>query len=107
MKLVLDLATIYELELDPDDPEDVLMIFGYALGVAPVNLVGKAIYKPTQALTVGAIRKYISKGTLKAIQDIGRKLGIKILQRTIIKYAVPAASIAVGSSYNYVTTQCR
>jgi uncharacterized tellurite resistance protein B-like protein/RNA polymerase subunit RPABC4/transcription elongation factor Spt4 len=105
MKLVLDLATVYDMELDPEDPEDILMIFGYALGVAPVNLVGRAIYVPTKALTVQAVRKYISKGTLKAVQDIGRKLGVKILQRTIIKYAVPAASIAVGSSYNYVTTK--
>jgi len=105
MKLVLDLATIYDLELDPEDPEDILMIFGYALGVAPVNLVGRAIHVPAKALTAQAIRKHISKGTLKAIQAIGRKLGIKILQRTIIKYAVPAASIAVGGSYNYVTTK--
>jgi len=32
-------------------------------------------------------------------------LGFSILQKTILKYAVPMASAAVGSSYNYVTTK--
>jgi len=30
MRHVLDLSVIYDLQLDPEDPEDVLMIFGYA-----------------------------------------------------------------------------
>jgi len=51
------------------------------------------------------VKKYISKGTLKAVKDFANKIGFKILQRTIIKYAVPLASAAVGSSYNYVTTK--
>jgi RNA polymerase subunit RPABC4/transcription elongation factor Spt4/uncharacterized tellurite resistance protein B-like protein len=51
------------------------------------------------------VKKYISKGTLKTVQDFARRLGFKILQRTILKYAVPVASAAVGSSYNYVTTK--
>ena len=105
MRLVLDLSVVYDLQLDPDDPEDILMIFGYALGVTPTELLGKGLQIAAGATTKGAIRKYISKGTLKAIQEFARRLGFKILQRTIIKYAVPLASAAVGSSYNYVTTQ--
>ena len=41
MRLVLDLSVVYDLQLDPDDPEDILMIFGYAMGVAPTEMVGK------------------------------------------------------------------
>ena len=52
-----------------------------------------------------AIKKYISKGTLKTIQDFGKRIGIRILQRSIIKYAIPVVSAVVGSSYNYVTTK--
>ncbi len=105
MRLVLDLSVVYDLQLDPDDPEDILMIFGYALGVAPTEWVGKGLQIAAGAGTKGAVTKYISKGTLKAIQDFARRLGFKILQRTILKFAVPAASAAVGSSYNYVTTK--
>jgi hypothetical protein len=52
-----------------------------------------------------SIKQYISKSTLKALQDFARRLGFRILQKTILKYAVPVASAAVGSSYNYVTTK--
>ena len=104
MRLVLDLSVVYDLQLDTEDPEDVLMIFGYALGVTPTEMVGKGLQVAAGAATKGAVKKYISKGTLKALQDFARRLGFKILQRTILKYAVPVASAAVGSSYNYATT---
>ncbi len=105
MRLVLDLSVIYDLRLDLEDPEDVLMIFGYALGVTPTAMIGKVLEKAAGAGAKEAVKKYISKGTLKALQDFARRLGFKILQRTILKYAVPVASAAVGSSYNYATTK--
>jgi RNA polymerase subunit RPABC4/transcription elongation factor Spt4/tellurite resistance protein len=105
MRLVLDLSVVYDLQLDPEDPEDILMIFGYALGVTPTEMIGKGLQIAAGAGAKGAVKKYISKGTLQALQDFARRLGFKILQRTILKYAVPVASAAVGSSYNYATTK--
>ena len=105
MRLVLDLSVLYDLQLDPEDPEDVLMIFGYALAIAPTELIGKGIQVAAGAVAKGTIKKYISKGTLKAVQDFARRIGFTILQRTIIKFSVPVASAAVGSGYNYVSTQ--
>ena len=105
MRLVLDLSVIYDLQLDAEDPEDVLMIFGYALGVTPTGMLGKGLQVAAGAAAKGTVKKYVSKGTLKTLQDFARRLGFKILQRTILKYAVPVASAAVGSSYNFATTK--
>lgn len=105
MRLVLDLAVAYDIQIDAEDPEDMLMVFGYALGVAPSEMLGKGLQVAAGAGTKYAVRKYISKGTLKAIQDFGRRIGFRILQRTILKYTVPIASAVVGSSYNYVSTK--
>ncbi len=105
MRLVLDISVLYDLQLDPDDPEDILMVFGYAMGVLPVDMLGKGIQKAAASGTQHAIRKYISKGALKSIQEFGKRIGIKILQRSIIKYTVPVVSAAIGSSYNYFTTK--
>lgn len=105
MRLVLDLAVVYDLQLDEEDPEDMFMIFGYALGVTPTEMLGHGLQVAAGAATKGAIKKYVSKGTLKTFQDFARRLGFKILQRTILKYAVPVASAAVGSSYNYAATK--
>lgn len=105
MRLVLDLTVVYDLQLDPEDPEDLLMVFGYALGVAPVDMLGTAATKAAGGGTRTLVKKYVSKHVLKSIQDFARKLGFKILQRTVIKYAVPVASAAVGGGYNYVSTR--
>jgi len=105
MRLMLDMSVLYDLQLDPEDPEDILMIFGYALGVAPTEIIGKGVQVAARAGTTSAIKKVVSKGTLEALQKFAQRLGFKILQRTIIKYAVPVASAAVGSGYNYITTK--
>ncbi|MBN2267299.1 MAG: hypothetical protein JW725_03075 [Candidatus Babeliaceae bacterium] len=105
MRLVLDLSVVHNLQLDLDDPEDILMVFGYALGVAPTEMLGKGLQVATRGGTQYAVKKYFSKGTLKAIQDFGKRIGIKILQKSILKYAVSVVSAVVGSSYNYVVTK--
>ncbi|CAA9426786.1 MAG: hypothetical protein AVDCRST_MAG01-01-2652 [uncultured Rubrobacteraceae bacterium] len=104
LRLVLDLSVVYDLRLDPEDPEDVLMVFGYALGIAPAEMLGTVASKAAGGGTKTLVKKYVSKEVLRAIQDFARKLGFKILQRTILKYAVPVASAAVGGGYNYVAT---
>lgn len=105
MRLILDLAVIYDIQLDPEDPEDVLLVFGYALGVAPADALGQLLQISGRAVTKDAVRKYISKSTLKTVQELGQKIGLKILQRSIIKFAIPVASVAISSSYNYTSTK--
>jgi uncharacterized protein (DUF697 family) len=51
------------------------------------------------------VRKVVTKDALKQLQAIGRRLGAKILQRTVIKYVVPVASIGIGGGWNYVATR--
>ena len=104
MRLVLDMSVLYDLQLDTEDPEDMLLIFGYALGVAPADLFGKGLQVAARGGTTSAIKRVVSKGTLEALQKFAKRLGYKILQRTIIKYAVPIVSAGVGSGYNYIST---
>lgn len=105
LRLILDLSVVYDLQLDPDDPEDILMVFGYAMGVAPTELIGAAARQAARGGTHTLVKKYVSKSVLKAVQSFAKKLGFKILQKTILKYAVPIASAAVGGGYNYVSTR--
>ncbi len=105
MRLVLDMSVLYDLQLDAEDPEDTLLIFGYALGVAPAEGLGKGLQVAARAGTTSAVKKVFSNTTLDALQKFAQKLGFKILQRTLIKYAVIGVSVAVGSSYNYIATK--
>jgi hypothetical protein len=49
MRLILDLSVVYDLRLDPEDPEDVLIVFGYVLGVAPTEMLGAATREAARA----------------------------------------------------------
>ena len=104
LKLIAEIAKLLGIRLNPEDPEDILLILEFALGGAGVEAVGKFGAKVGGAATKRLIRKKLSKGTLEALKRWGAKLGIKILQRSIIKYAVPIVSALIGSTWNYLAT---
>lgn len=105
LKLVANLSRAYGVELDPDDPEDILTIIAFAIGGSAAEAAGKAGMMVGGRITEQAIRRYVSKEVLQAIKAVGRKIGVRILQRTIVKYAVPVVSVAIGSGWNYASTR--
>jgi uncharacterized tellurite resistance protein B-like protein len=105
MRLMLDMSVLYDLQLDPEDPEDILMVFGYALGVAPTEILGKGLGVAARTGAKDTVKKIVTKGTREAVVKFAQRLGFKITQATIIKFAVPVASAAMGSGYNYLTTK--
>jgi uncharacterized protein (DUF697 family) len=105
LKLILELSKIYNVELNPEDPEDVLIIFAYAMGGSVVEAAGKFGMKIGAHMLEDAIKNNISKDVLKTLQKIGTKMGLKILQRSIIKYTLPLASIGIGTGWNYFSTR--
>ena len=50
-------------------------------------------------------KKFFAKEVLANLKKIAAKVGVKILQRSIVKYTVPVASIGIGSSWNYLATR--
>ena len=105
LKLIFELSKIYNMELDPNDPEDILIIFAYALGGSAAEAAGKIGMKVGSHILEHAIKNNIRKDVLKSLQKIGAKMGIKILQRSIIKYTLPLASIGIGTGWNYFSTK--
>jgi uncharacterized protein (DUF697 family) len=105
LHLIANLAKIYGVPLDPDDPEDILTILAFAVGGAAAEAAGKFGMKVGSRVTKAAIRATIRKEVLEALKSIARKIGIKILQRTIIKYAVPVVSMGIGGAWNYTATR--
>jgi uncharacterized protein (DUF697 family) len=105
LKLVANLGKLYEVPLDPDDPEDVLTILAFAIGGSAAEEAGKFGMKVGVKFAQATVKKYIKKEVLETLKQIGKKLGLKILQRTILKYTVPVASIGIGTGWNYTTTR--
>jgi uncharacterized protein (DUF697 family) len=103
LHLVAQIAKISKVPLNPDDPEDLQTILAFALRGAVAEEAGKQTTKVAGFVTGRFIRKKISKQTLATIKEWGAKVGVKI-QRSIIKYAVPFASILLGATWNYMAT---
>ena len=106
LHLVAQIAKLEEASLDPNDPEDLHTILGFALGGAVAEEGGKQVAKATGVVTRKFIRKKISKETLAAVKKWGSKVGIKVLQRSIIKFAVPVASVLTGRYSGTTLPRC-
>jgi hypothetical protein len=50
-------------------------------------------------------KKVFSKEVLAFVKRQAANVGVKLLQKTIVKYTAPIASIAIGTGRNYATTR--
>lgn len=105
LQLVANLGKLYGVPLDPDDPEDILTILAFALGGSAAEAAGKFGMKVGGQLARHAAKGVFKKETLAALKRIAAKVGVKILQRSIVKYTIPIASIGIGTGWNYVSTR--
>jgi uncharacterized protein (DUF697 family) len=105
LQLVANLGKLYGAPLDPDDPEDILTILAFAIGGSASDTAGKFGMKVGGKLAGRAAKAVFKKETLAALKRIAAKIGIKILQRSIIKYTIPLASIGIGTGWNYASTR--
>ncbi len=105
LKLVAEIAKAMKVPLNPEDPEDILVIFAFAVGGGVTEVAGKAGMKVAAKATERVIRSTIKKEVLANLKSVAAKLGLKLLQRSIIKYTVPIVSILLGSGWNYTTTK--
>jgi uncharacterized protein (DUF697 family) len=105
LELVARLAALYGVPLDADDPEDIWLILAFASGGGVSEWVGKQGMQIGSRLSESAVRKYIRTEVLEFLQQIAKKLGYKLLRRTIINTVVPGASIAIGALWNNKTTR--
>jgi uncharacterized protein (DUF697 family) len=105
LQLVANLGKLYNVPLDPDDPEDILTILAFALGGSAADKAGKFGMKIGGKLAGRAAKGIFKKETLAALKRIAAKVGVKILQRSIVKYTIPVASIGIGTGWNYASTR--
>lgn len=105
LQLVANLGKLYGVPLDPDDPEDILTILAFALGGSAADIAGKFGMKVGGKLAGRTAKAVFKKETLAALKRIAAKVGVKILQRSIVKYTIPVASIGIGTGWNYTFTK--
>ena len=105
LQLVANLGKLYDVPLDPDDPEDILTIFAFAFGGSAADVAGRFGMKVGGNLAGRTAKSIFEKETLVALKRVATKVGVKILQKSIVKYTIPIASIGIGTGWNYASTK--
>jgi uncharacterized protein (DUF697 family) len=105
IQLVANLGKLYGAPLDTDDPEDILTILAFALGGSVADAAGTAGMRIGGNVAGYAAKKVFSKEVLAFFKKVAAKVGIKLLQRTVVKYTVPIASVGIGAGWNYFATR--
>lgn len=103
LRLAWDLAVLYGRPINIDDPEDLYELFQVAFGIKAAETFKESVGK----LTPEAVRqgvKAVASGArlqwLKALPVVGKYL----LQRNLIKLAIPVVNVPVSAGLNYYFT---
>ncbi|HKO05992.1 MAG TPA: EcsC family protein [Candidatus Acidoferrales bacterium] len=105
LQMVAGLARLYGVELDPEDPEDVLTIFTFALGGSLAERAGRLGMKIGARATRRMVERRMRREMLAPWKLVGERVGAKLASRSLLKYAVPMASVGIGAAWNYATTR--
>lgn len=103
LRLAYDISVLYGKPLDFEDAEDLHDLLVLAFGVK----AGEVFHEGLQRLAPEGVRVLIKKTVtgarlewLKALPVVGKYL----LQRNIIKLAIPVVSVPLGAGVNYLCT---
>ena len=103
LKLAYDLAILYDHPIDIEDPEDLYELIRVAFGIKTGEAFRNAAMKlAPEATRVGV--KVVASGSRLAVLKSLPVVGKHLLQRNIIKFAIPVVGIPLSASINYFTT---
>jgi uncharacterized protein (DUF697 family) len=102
MRLAYDIAVIYRIPLDVDDPEDMMKLVRVAFGIK-AGEVARSSIKFVPGLVRQVLKKYYSGPVLAAAKSLPF-VGKHLLQRNIIKIGIPGVGIPLTILMNRYTT---
>ncbi|NKZ05479.1 TerB family tellurite resistance protein [Actinomadura latina] len=103
MRLAHDIAVMYRIPLDVSDPEDMWKLIRVAFGIKAGEATRGGLIKFVPGLVRQVLKKYYSGSVLAAAKSLPF-VGRHLLQRNIIKFAVPGVGIPLTILVNRYTT---
>jgi len=103
LRLAYDIAVLYRVPLDLEDPEDLWKLIRVAFTIKGGELAREGVIKFIPALVRPLVKKFFSGAVLtsaKSLPVVGRFL----LQRNVIKVGIPGVGIPLGVLLNRWTT---
>jgi len=105
LQMVAGLARLYGVELDAEDPEDLLTVFTFALGGSLADQAGRLGMRVGAHATRRIVERRVRREMFAPWKLVGERVGAKLVSRSLLKYAVPMVSVGIGAAWNYATTR--
>ncbi len=104
LRLAYDISVLYRVPLDLADPEDLWKLIRIAFAIKGGEAGREALGKGVPVLVRPIIKKIFSGSTLTAAKSLP-VVGRYLLQRNIIKFAIPAVGVPLSMAVNYWSTR--
>jgi hypothetical protein len=103
LRLAYDIAVLYRVPLDTSDPEDLWKLIRVALTIRTGEAVQDGLLKAVPALMRQVVKRYYKGPVLAAAKGLPF-VGKYLLQRNVIKMAIPGVGIPLAVVVNRYTT---
>lgn len=103
LRLAYDIAVLYRVPIDVNDPDDMWKLIRVAFGIKGGEVIGEGLLKLVPAALRFVIKKFYSGAVLAAAKGLPY-IGKFLLQRTVIKVAIPVVGIPLAIGINFYTT---
>jgi uncharacterized protein (DUF697 family) len=99
-RLAYDMAVLYGAPIDVDDPEDLVDLLGVAFGIKAGEIAREALLKAAPEAVRQGVRA-VFKGAVLEFMRALPVIGKYLLQRNLIKFAIPIVNIPLSAGMNY------
>jgi len=103
LRLAYDVAVLYRIPLDLDDPDDLWKLIRVALMIKGGEMVREGALKVVPAIVRPVVKRYYSGPVLNAAKGLP-VVGKYLLQRNAIKVGIPLVGVPVAVVLNRYTT---
>lgn len=104
LRLAHDIAVLYRVPLDLEDPEDLWKIIRIAFVIKGSETSRGLVGKGVPALVRPVLRRIYSRGALAAARSLP-VVGKYLLQRNVIKFSIPAVGVPLSMAINHWSTK--
>jgi len=104
LRLAYDIAVLSDVPLDVQDPEDLWKLIRVAFAIKGTEAGRGALGKGVPVLLRPILTKVFSGGTLAAVRSLP-VVGRYLLQRNLVKFAIPAVGVPLSMAVNYWSTR--
>lgn len=103
LRLAYDIAVLYRVPIDVNDPDDLWKLIRVAFTIKGGEVFGEGLLKAVPSALRIIIKRFYSGAVLKAARSLPY-VGRFLLQRTVIKVAIPLVGIPLAVGINFYTT---